>query len=288
MSKKGLYLAVGFLWGALLGIGAGVAAAAMAAGAAWLFVFGDSAWPAWAGWAIAGIGVAVGLVTFATAMAVARMAANRQDETRSSEAGRKGGGAFAWALLLAGFAFAVGLAWQTYGRDRNFESAQEQTAAAEGFFSDQVSRAHRITQVTVDWPGGGEDGRAGVRLDGLREGDYRFEWQVRDMLYEEPLLRGTERLRLAAGNREIDVTLPADRIADGYRALLNRQDANVLVDEPFEFAVLLAPVLDEREASQMPPNEVRNLANGWSPLIRRAHAQFGVRFVLYGETLSWK
>jgi hypothetical protein len=150
-----------------------------------------------------------------------------------------------------------------------------------------LSETHRVAGIAIDWPGGGRDGSAQVALDGLRIGDYRFAWLVRDSLYGRPLLAGKETMRLTAGARQIDIPLPAQRIVDGYRELLNRQDASIMVDEPFLFEAQLSPVLSEEEISRMPAHEVQNLAIGQSPLIHRSSVEFQMRFSLNGDTLSW-
>lgn len=287
MSKKGLYLAVGFVWAVLLGIGAGLAATAVAAGVAWIYLFGDSPWPDWTNWAIPGFGVAVGLATFAVTMTVTRIVANRHGVPGDDESDNRRGGVLAWGLLALGLAVAIGFAWQQYGRNKEIERAREETMAAARYLPLLLSETHRIADIAVEWPGGDRDGRAIVTLDGLRSGDYRLDWQVRDTIYEKPLLKSGETLQLAAGTRVMDFTLPAQGIVDGYRTLLSRTDTNVMVDEPFVFEMQLAPILSERETSRMPPHEVRNLANGWSPLIQRSSAEFPVRFFLYGGTLSW-
>jgi hypothetical protein len=288
MSRKSLYLAVGFLWATLLGVGVGIAAAAIAAGVAWIYLFGDSAWPDWTNWAIPGFGAAIGLATFTGSMIVTRIVANRYDVAGREGGGIKGGGVFAWALLLLGLAVAGGIAWQEFGRQQKIETAREESAAAAQYFPTLLSETHRITDIAVDWPGGGRDGRAVVTLDGLREGGYHFEWQVRDRLYEKPLLKGGEPLELAAGARVLEIALPAQSLVDGYRTLLSRQDANVMVDEPFVFEARLTPMPAEHETSRMPAHEVQNLANGWSPLIHRSSVQFTVRFFLNGGSLSWE
>jgi len=288
MSRKSLYLAVGFLWATLLGVGAGFAAAAVAAGAAWIYLFGDSTWPDWTSWAIPGVGLVFGLGTFAASMVVTRIVANRYDPAASGAAGKKGTGVIAWVLLLLGLAAAGGVAWQEYGWHEDVERVQEETAAAARYFPMLLSETHRIAEIAVDWPGSGQNGRAYVSLDGLREGAYRLDWQVRDTLYKKPLLKNGETLHLTAGMRVLEFVLPAAAVVDGYRALLSRQDANVMVDEPFVFEVELAPIPDEIELARMPPHEVQNLANGWSPLIQRSSVQFSVRFFLFGDRLSWE
>ncbi|MDH3228690.1 MAG: hypothetical protein OEN55_02745 [Alphaproteobacteria bacterium] len=288
MSRRGFYLAVGFLWATLLGAGAGLAAAAIAAGAAWIYLFGDSTWPDWTSWAIPGVGAVVGLTTFAASMIVTRIVANRYDVAGSEVANKKDGSVLAWVLLLLGLAVAGGVAWQGYGRQEDIQKAREQTAAADRYFPVLLSQTHRIAGIAVDWPGGGRDGSAAVTLDGLREGAYRLDWQVRDALYEKPLLKGGETLQLTAGTRVLEIDLPAQGVVDGYRLLLSRQDANIMVDEPFVLEVQLAPIPSEHETAQMPANEVHNLAIGWSPLLHRSSVEFTVRFFLYGDRLSWE
>ncbi len=288
MSRRSLYLAVGFLWATLLGVGAGLAAAAIAAGVAWIYLFGDSTWPDWTNWAIPGVGAVIGLATFAGSMVVTRIVANRHDASGSKRADEKGGSMFAWLLLLLGLAVAGGFAWQEYGRQEKIEKAREEAAEADRYFPMLLAETHRIADITVEWPGGGRDGSAIVTLDGLREGRYRLDWQVRNTLYEKPLLKSGKTLQLTAGSRVLEFALPAQEIVEGYRTLLGRQDANVLVDEPFVFEVELAPIPDELETSRMPAHEIQNLGNGWSPLIHRSGKEFTVRFFLRGGALSWE
>ena len=287
MSRKGLYLAVGFVWGTVIGLGVAVAVAAVAAGIAWIYLFGDAAWPDWANWAILGAGAVAGLIAFTVCMIVARIVANRYDGNSGGEDGNRRGSGLAWILLLLGLAAAGGFAWYEFGRQGDAEKAEEQAATAARYFPMLLSETHRITDIAVDWPAGGRDGSARLALDGLRNGEYRLVWQVRDSLYKTPLLAGEETMRLTSGPRWMDIPLPAQRIVDGYRELLNRQDANIMVDEPFLFEARLSPILTEDEISRMPAHEVQNLANGQSPMIQRSNAEFQVRFSLYGETLSW-
>jgi hypothetical protein len=288
MSRKRLYLVVGFLCAILLGAGAGLLAAAVAAGVAWIYLFGDSTWPEWTNWAIPGVGIVIGLLTFTGSMIVTRMVASRYDRGAGDRADEKRGGVIAWLLLLLGLAVAGTIAWQQVGRHAEIEAAREQSAAAARHFPVLLSETHRIVEIAVDWPGGGQDGRAVVTLDGVREGDYRLDWQVRDKAYDKALLMSEQTLRLTAGTHVMEFALPAQRVVDGYRALLSRQDANVMVDEPFVFEAELAPIPTEHETSRMPANEVHNLANGRSSLIQRSRAEFAVRFFLYGDRLSWE
>ena len=286
MSRKGLYLAVGFLWAMLFGIGAGLLATAVTAGVAWIYLFGDSPWPDWTNWAIPGVGAVIGLTTFAALMIVTRIVANRYDATGSEAAEEKGGG-FAWVLLAIGLAVAGGVAWQEYGRQREFDNMRQETAEASRYFPILLSRTHRITSAAVGWPGRGWDGHAVVTLDGLREGSYRLGWQVRDTLYGKPVLKSEETLQLTAGSRVLEFALPAQQVVDGYRAQLSRHDADVMVDEAFAFEVELSPIPDDTEMARMPAHELHNLANGSSSLIDRSSVEFNVRFFLRRGSLSW-
>lgn len=288
MRKKGLYLIVGFVWAVLLGVGAGLGAAAVAAGVAWIYLFGDSPWPDWTNWAIPGIGLVVGLSTFAILMAVTRMVASGSAGRDDGQSYGKGSSAVAWALLFVGLAVAIGFVWQQYARNAGIERAREQAAAATRYLPVLLAETHQISNIVIDWPGGDRDGRATVTLDGQRSGRYRLDWQVHDRAYEKSLLGSDMSLQLAAGMRVIDVTLPVQGIVDGYRTLLTSTDANVMVDEPFVFEVQLTPILSSGEESLMSPHDIQNLANGWSPLIRRSSAEFPVRFFLRGGALAWQ
>lgn len=288
MSRKGLYLAVGFVWSTVISLGVALAVSAIAAGAAWIYLFGDDTWPDWANWAILGAGGVAWLLSFAICMLVARTVANRYDEPADEQhAGQRGSG-FAWLLLLAGLAAAGGFAWWEYGRETEVVAARDRADQAAGYFAVLDSRTHRISGITVDWPGGGGDGSAQITLDGQRDGQYRLDWQVRDGGHEKPLQEGIQTLQLAPGVRQIDIPLSAERIVEGYRELLSRQDANVMVDEAFLLETILSPIPDDEELSRMPAHETQNLNNGQSALIDRSSAEFTVRFFLNGGTLSWK
>ena len=101
-------------------------------------------------------------------------------------------------------------------------------------------------------------------------------------------MAGEERLDLAPGPASAGISIPAEVLVDGYRALLSHRNANVMVDEPFTVEGRLIPVLDAAEEAALPPDERRNLEQGWSKLIDATKAEFPVRFFLYGGELSWQ
>ena len=84
------------------------------------------------------------------------------------------------------------------------------------------------------------------------------------------------------------IYIPAKALVDGYRGMLSHQNANVMVDEPFDFQARLIPILSAAEETVLPQGEGRNLEQGWSTLIDEARAEFPVRFFLYGGELSWQ
>lgn len=286
MASRALMTAAGTLWGLLLGIGAGLFAAALAAGVAWLFVFGDDLWPWWAEWAILGVGVAVGLAVFLVCLVLTRMVARRYDE-RDTEDGGKSGSAFAWLLIIAALAAGGLLLWSGYRSDQEADRAAAARSQARADFETLAGAVHRIGRIEIDWPGGGVDGHATLALDGWRAGRYRLVWSVQERVYGRRLIGGERVLDLDPGVNRVEVDLPATALTEGYRELLNRRDASVLVDETMDFLATLEPRLTPRERAVLPATELHNLDRGWSDLIVHGGSEIRVRFLFVDGRLSW-
>ncbi|MDX1710145.1 MAG: hypothetical protein R3316_03295 [Rhodovibrionaceae bacterium] len=77
MNLRSLYTLAGLLWGLTIGAMAGIQAAGAAAGALWLFVYGDERWPESAGWILLSAGGAAALIAFAVVFFAARRHAGR-------------------------------------------------------------------------------------------------------------------------------------------------------------------------------------------------------------------
>lgn len=286
MASRSLMTAAGVLWGLLLGAGAGLLASAVAAGAAWLFVFGDDAWPWWAEWAIIGAGLAVGLAVFTGCLVLTRMVARRYRERDTTESVR-GGSAIAWLLIVAALAAAGTFVWNGYRTEREANQVAAARVAADADFRTMVSAVHRIGRIEIDWPGGGLDGRAVLSLEGWRAGRYRLNWSVQERVYGHLLIGGERTVTLDPGASRIEVDLPAPALAEGYRNILDRPDASILVDETMDFAAVLRPDLTTEERAALPENELRNLQREWSDLIDHAGAEVIVRFHIFNGRLSW-
>lgn len=286
MNAKRLFVLAGIAWGIVLGIAGGFYAGGVAAGVAWLFLFGDDSWPGWGEAAILGVAVAAGFAIFAGCIALG-WATGRNYEARGA-AGEAGARWTAAGLILLAVLVGAGMAWSTVRQQGGIERQRQEQAVAATNLSEMLAATHRIAGIDIDWRGGGADGSAHFRLDGRRGGAYRLEWRIRGQSFGKPLITGEKRLDLAPGPASLDMSIPAGALIDGYRALLSHQNANIMVDEPFTLEARLAPVLGPAEEAILPPDERRNLEQGWSKLIDDAEAEFPVRFFLYGGELSWE
>ncbi len=286
MNTYRLFIAAGLVWGLLLGALAAVWGMALAAGIAWIFLFGDKPWPGWVDAAILTVATALGLGVFAGCVSLG-WAAGRNCRDAAPAVARRGAMVASGLIGLALVAAAT-LTWLAAERRASSVREAEGRSRAHASLSALAAGIHRFEQIEVDWPGGGADGRAGLVLAGDRAGAYRLDWQIRGAVYDTALLAGSTRLNLAAGRHGHDVPIPATALVDGYRDLLERQDADIMVDEAFRFVARLTPLLDPASTDTLPAGEVRALAEGWSPLIGKAAAEFPVRFFLYDGVPSWE
>jgi len=283
MNVKRLFIAAGIAWGIVLGITGGLYAGGLAAGVAWLFLFGDDSWPDWGESAILGVAMAAGLAIFGGCIALGR-ATGQHYETRRQAGARW----IATGLILLAVMAGAAMVWSGARQQAAIDSERREQAGEAVKLAELQAATHRFTGIDIDWQGGGADGSAGFRFDGNRQGAYRLEWQIRGQSFGKALMAGEERLDLAPGPASADIPIPAGALVDGYRALLSHRNANVMVDEPFTIEGRLIPVLDAAEEAALPQGERRNLEQGWSKLIDEAKAEFPVRFFLYGGELSWQ
>jgi hypothetical protein len=286
MNVKRLFVAAGVAWGIVLGIAGGTYAGGVAAGLAWLFLFGDDRWPDWGETAILGVALAAGLSILAGCTALG-WAVGRGYETAGSSRRARGGWMAAGLILLA-VAAGAGWMWSVARQQEGIDRQRQEQADEAGNLAELQAATHRFTGVDIDWQGGGAEGSAVLHIDGGRKGAYRLEWHIRGQSFRKPLMTGEERLELAPGRTGTNIRIPAAALVDGYRGILNHRNANIMVDEPFTLEARLTPVLNAAEEAALPRGERRNLEQGWSKLIDEASAEFPVRFFLYGGELSWQ
>ena len=286
MTVKRLFVAAGIAWGIMLGIAGGIYAGGIAAGFAWLFLFGDDRWPGWGETAILGIAVAVGLAILAGCTALGWVAGRRYETAGSSRRAR--GGWTAAGLILLAVLAGVGGVWSETHKKAAFDRQVRESTDRAVNLADLHLATHRFTGIDIDWQGGGADGSAVFHIDGGRAGAYRLEWHVRGQSFKKPLMTGAERLDLVPGPASAGISISAEALVDGYRAILSHQNANIMVDEPFALEARLIPILNTDEEAALPQGERRSLEQGWSNLIDEVSAEFPVRFFLYGGELSWR
>lgn len=286
MNAKRLFIIAGAAWGVVLGLAGGVYAAGIAAGFAWLFLFGDNPWPDWSEGAILGTAAVVGLAILAGSTALGWAAGQRYEQADPPRQAR--GSQAAAGLILLAVLVAAGGVWSMARQQASVERQRQEQVVSGRNLTEMQAATHQLAGIDIDWRGGGADGSATVHLDGHRAGAYRLEWQIRARAFKKALLAGEDRLDLAAGPASTTISIPTDALVDGYRAMLSHQNANIMVDEAFAFETRLIPILDPAEEAALPQGESRNLEQGWSTLIDKAEADFPVRFYLYGGELSWQ
>ena len=286
MNAARLYIAAGNAWGIVLGVAAGIYAAGIAAGFAWLFLFGDDRWPDWGESAILAVAAIAGLAIFAGCTALGWAAGRNCDAAGPADQARAR--PVAGGLMLLAVLVGAGGLWSVTRQKAALESNGQEMTDQAATLADLYLATHRFTGIDVDWPGGGTDGSAVLRIEGRREGAYRLEWQISGQSFRKPLLSAAERLDLAPGRARTNIQIPAVALVDGYRAILSHRNADILVDEPFALEARLIPILSAAEEAALPPSEARNLEQGWSKLIDQGRAEFPVRFFLYGGELRWE
>lgn len=286
MKVETLFSAAGVAWGLLFGLAGATYAGGLAAGFAWLFLFGDDTWPAWAEYLILAVAVAIGIAIFVGCVALGRLA-GRRIEPADPSSGRRAR-ALAVGLLVLAFLTVVGELWGVARQDAEIDRQRQGQRTAEAVYARMLADTHRFTAIDVQWPGDGANGKATLQIEGGRAGIYSLEWYIRARSVGKSLLSGDRQLELQPGPSRVEFTIPPDALVDGYRGMLSRQNANVMVDEPFMIEVSLTPILEDDELAALPRGEARNLDQGWSKLVDKARVEFPVRFFLYDGELSWE
>ena len=166
MNTKRLWIAAGITWGIVLGAAGGIYAGGIAAGFAWLFLFGDDTWPDWSEPAIAGVAMAAGLAILA-GCSVLGWAAGRSYAAAGPSGQARGGWAAAGLILLAVLAGAGGV-WSEARQQRGIDRQRQEQAGETVYLAELQAATHRFAGIDIDWQGRGADGSAALDIDGGR------------------------------------------------------------------------------------------------------------------------
>lgn len=263
MRLRRLYALVGLVLGALAGLAVAFQAFAVAAGVSWLFLFGDSPWPASAERFLLGIPLAAGLATLLAAIAVGYVVGRRAEaSSEPARARRRGRG-----LLLAGMVLWLLVVVLALGQHQRESTTRATAAAAEAAFERLREDRHVITGLR-EIDAGAEEVRLVLALAGRRSGVYLLSWRLEDPLYGITLRRGERRLALDPASATVELTFETAALAEQYRqTVLEGRSDKVLVDGTFRLRLSLVAVLDDAERRTLPAREIGNLERGLSPLV---------------------
>ena len=264
--------------GLLLGGAAASGAAGILAGFAWIFVFGDDPWPAYAEPAIA-IGALVVGASVLAGCAFAGYLVARGREGRPGEARLRRA---AWGLIGLAGAVAATLILGAFLAPA--PAPQAERPAGGPVRSEALARLdadrHRIRLVQIA-AGLEPPATVIVRSEGERRGAYRLNWRVRERVYGKVLLEGQRAIEIDASAHEEQFALDTGLLPARYNErVLNDRPGDVLVDEAFRFEAELIPILTPEETATLAAAERERLAAGILELAERAAADFPVRFTL--------
>lgn len=275
MKLRHQYLAVGILWALLLAPLAALSATGFAAGASWLWLYGDNPWPAGTETVILLVGIAAGIAVAALCILFAwRYGIGREPNTQTDRT----------RLLIAGaapVAIALLLGARIWIDGRSYSQAMARAAQREAEFVTLSADVQKIAGLNMPPEKNGAFA-AGVHLAGKRKGSYRLKWQITSTSFSEPLITGNQHLDLYGGVSEKQIRFSLNELAEGYRKHLSKP-GNVLVDEPFRLSVLLQPSLSEMEKKSLPPGEQYRLDTSDSPLLSEKSIDFPMRFSIHSD-----
>ncbi len=192
MSLRKLYALAGAAWGLVLGAVAGVGTVGYALGFSWLFLFGDSTWPAAAGPVIIGFGIVVFLFFFVSLTAFGYVYGQRLEHAMPGSDPGATGRHRRRAFLLMASAGVAALLLVGAGAARELADtrAREARAAEEASFDDLVGRRYSIGPIEVILTGAADTLVARFEAAGDRDGEYQLRWRVNEPTYDSLLVTG--------------------------------------------------------------------------------------------------
>jgi hypothetical protein len=282
MKVQTLYIVAGLVWGLVLGPDAGLYAARVMGGVAWLYQYDDGAW---ADWVIVPFGVVIGFTVLFSCYQLGAAAGRRYDDTTAMRL--RHAKSVPWALLIVGIAVGTVTALTIDNRQRvvvQYVQARKDAAARLLVFAETL---HRVAAYSVEWPGGGEAGRIDLSFRGKRRGEYRLEWKILSQEGKEPLLGGSYTVGLSEKYKSTNIPISASELANAYVLRNKRRGAAVAVDERFRLVLELRPILSSRVWDALPEDEAARLDDGESILLARVSKAFHVQFEARGGGIIW-
>jgi F0F1-type ATP synthase membrane subunit c/vacuolar-type H+-ATPase subunit K len=276
MRLRILYTLVGLVLGALAGLAVVFQVFAVAAGVSWLFLFGDSPWPAGAERYLLGIPLMAGVAVLALGVGIGYAAGRRYDAAPRPQRARRRG----YGLLLAGLAlWLLVLVLATWQHER--ESSARATAAVQEVAYQQLLQSRHVVTGVREIDAGADELRLTLGLDGSRTGAYRLTWRLDDGLYRVTLLSGERQLDLGPAAAPVDLAFETATLAARYReTVLKGRPDKVVVDGTLRLKLSLEPVLDDDERRALPAREIGNLERGLSALRFETEVDVPVRLDL--------
>lgn len=281
MKLRYRYLLAGVAWALFIAPVVTYFVAGVVLGILWLYVFGDSGFPAWLDWFVVVIFASVFISTAACSIYIVYRYGRDRETTVEDDDPRERRQA-----LLLGFAPIVLIAitsailWQ-----RSVESAAAiaERERQEMSFTDLMNDRHAIDDLRVDRAGGDFDVR--FTTSGGIPGPYSLTWQVNSIPYGEVLSRAEQDIALNEDARDLRFAFSIDELAQGYRDMIINSGGGgggggILVDEPFALVVTLRPVMDAGEMEGWPAFQRRLWEQGETPLASSVQIDFPVFFRL--------
>lgn len=277
MKLRHRYLIAGIAWALLIGPATAFLLFGFAAGASWLWLFGDDPWPEATQWALPLIGIIGGALAALTCIIVAYSYGRTQEALPQANTRTERRKVLVLAVTPLALLFLFGL--NVWRESREYARDMEIAAQREAAFAALTGARHRIAAVTLD-QSADDRFRATIRMRGERAGEYGLHWQVTDNGFKTALAAGNEVIRLHPDESETEVVFTLDELARSYRAKVLHGGGGVLVEEPFRLEVSLTPLFTETEREALPPGERRRLDTGESPLHSLKSMTFPVRFIV--------
>lgn len=277
MRALGPFVLAGLLWGLVLGVCAGYAAGAVAAGASWLYLFGDAPWPEWAGSLVLGTALAVALAGVVAGLWLGLRFARRAQAAPDGETVRRRAWIAAAAAVLAilvGLA-AVVLAAQRDARERGRSDSQR------SFYEALHHESQRFTEIASSVVAAERALQIDCVTGGSRGGRHRLTWSLSAPAYNAVLAEGSREAWLAPGGNMLRVTVDAATAIRAYHDVaLGGGEVDVEVEESLRLELTLTPLLNEEDSAALPAEQRHNLAIGASDLTDRRTVRVALRFAI--------